>query len=155
MGFFTRKQRPADSFEHFINGIAKTLPEPNSEEEVYTNDVGEQIITYYHPFEEPHFYFFDSVIIKTFEIKPANRNFIFESKKPLEIKKLKQLVNDFAKIYGNDDIGGGEFTKTDERDIKDKFWTGRNWLDSRHKHPVMISWYEDEGVGLTIFYTGE
>lgn len=93
--------------------------------------------------------------IRNFLEKP-NQNHLYQGSglnSQVDLLNLKKLVNAFFVKYGRDDSGDGVFSLEDISAIKSDFWTGRKWISSKFKNPVMISYTVEEGVQLSIWQT--
>lgn len=154
MGIFTSKPAPGNNFEHFLKVTAKEWPtEKFLKEDPEENESGQTIIPYWSSLDSKVFWFFDTVEIKDFQGIP-NKNFNFESRKDFNLLDLKKLTNEIVRVFGKDDNGEGKFTSNDARDVKEGFWS-RYWMNDKNKHPIMLSFDNDDGLSFTIMYTGE
>ena len=73
---------------------------------------------------------------------------------PLTIlSRIKLLVSDLYKIYGEDSSKNGLFNDYDESSLNDgDYWSGRSFTDHKVHHPVTMLRYDSEdGLSLTIF----
>lgn len=118
-----------------------------------TNASGGKLITYRLLFDKKEMGLFDTLEIKVLEA--GDKNFIFSTfdKAPTVMNRLKLLVNDLYKIYGEDSSKRGEFSEDDEENLQEGgYWTGRKFMDSGvHDPEVMLRYNEDSGLALTIW----
>lgn len=152
MGLFSKKVQEND-LQHFLDATAKEWPnEKFIEEDTEINESGQTFIIWWSELKTKYFWFFDSVEIRDFQGIP-NKNILFKSRKDFDLRKLKKLVNECAKIKGKDDQGRSKFASEDEKYIKEGYGFTRHWLDNPG-HPIILSYDREDGVELSIFYTG-
>ncbi|TQI72289.1 hypothetical protein JM79_3247 [Gramella sp. Hel_I_59] len=153
MGIFNRKSKINKGYQELLME-APSIPDSTFLlEDEETNSSNQKLKNYFKKTDELYFWYFDEMVLKDFEGIP-NKNFIFHKRKINSVKNLKDIVNQFYNHYGIDDNGAGMFDKQDTIDIKEGYWSGRTYTDSKHKHPALFSYDKNEGLDLTIFYTG-
>lgn len=97
---------------------------------------------------------FDQIEVVVFKNGSANIIFFSDDPDQINMKNMKDLINNIYQIYGLDSLQRGEFTNEDASAYHDSmmnFTFGRRWNDfEEHKYHVAIDRY-DEKVTMTIW----
>ena len=81
-----------------------------------------------------------------------HKNFLFKCPSyEFNRNVIPVLIEKIYPIYGKDDSGDGLLTKEEKTEIDEGFWIGRNWNSEKYNPACAISYFEEDGLRLTIW----
>ncbi|ALU74315.1 hypothetical protein [Tenacibaculum piscium] len=131
-----------------------SVPDSNFKKEgTEINASGDEIEDYVTRFSVKELGLFNKLTIKVF--KNGCKNFLFSSDNfnKNDFNNLKKLVDNLFSYYGLDSSKGGKFSNNDKQELLEGFWIGRSYTDEKHEPNLMISYDDEDGLGLTIWKT--